>query len=64
MNSVFCFLKQLEPQGAVLRLALVLTAIVASLVLEGHSALLTFMTVANSVGVVCGILLFKNRQDM
>jgi hypothetical protein len=64
MNSVFCFLKRLEPQGAVLRLALVLTAIATSLVSDGHSGLLTFMTVANSVGIVCGILLFRHRQDM
>ena len=64
MNSVICFLKQLEPQGAVLRLALVLTAIAASLVSEGQSALLTFVTVANPVGVLCGILLFQHRQGM
>jgi len=64
MNSVIRFLNQLEPQGAVLRLALVLTAIAASLVSEGQSGLLTFMTVANSVGVICGILLFQHRQDM
>lgn len=64
MNSVICFLKQLEPQGAVLRLAFVLTAIAASLVSEGQSALLTFMMVANTVGVICGILLFQYRQDM
>jgi len=62
MNSVFSFLRQLEPQGAALRIALVLTAIAASLVSEGHSALLTFVTFANPVGVICGILLFQFRQ--